>query len=68
MVLQYSGLYHSNQLLSPNTSSLQILWTLSEDYADFPIQPRAVYRSLKDAGGWSAFLFCSINWIKLLRL
>lgn len=28
MVLQYSGLYHSNQLLSPNTSSLQILWTL----------------------------------------
>ena len=29
----------------------------SEDYADFPIQPRAVYRSLKDAGGWSALIY-----------
>lgn len=29
----------------------------SEDYADFPIQPRAAYRSLKDAGGWSALIY-----------
>lgn len=29
----------------------------SEDYTDFPIQPKAAYRSLKDAGGWSALIY-----------
>lgn len=29
----------------------------SNDYADFPLLPPAAYRSLKDAGGWSALIY-----------
>lgn len=29
----------------------------SDDYRDFPILPKAAYRSLKDAGGWSALIY-----------
>lgn len=29
----------------------------SSDYADFPLIPPAAYRSLKDAGGWSALIY-----------
>ena len=29
----------------------------SEDYEEFPIQPRAKYRSLKDAGGWVSLIY-----------
>lgn len=29
----------------------------SDNYDHFPIQPKAAYRSLKDAGGWSALIF-----------
>ena len=29
----------------------------SEDYVDFPIQPKTAYRSSKDAGGWSALIY-----------
>lgn len=29
----------------------------SDNYDDFPIQPKSKYRSLKDAGGWSALIF-----------
>ena len=29
----------------------------SEDYTDFPIFPQTEYRSLKDAGGWSALIY-----------
>ena len=29
----------------------------SDDYADFPLIPPADYRSLKDAGGWSALIY-----------
>lgn len=29
----------------------------SDDYNDFPIQPRATYRSLKDAGGWVSLIY-----------
>lgn len=29
----------------------------SDNYDDFPIQPKAKYRSLKDAGGWSSLIF-----------
>lgn len=29
----------------------------SENYADFPLQPHATYRSLKDQGGWAALIY-----------
>lgn len=29
----------------------------SDDYRDFPVQPRAAYRSQKDAGGWVSLIY-----------
>lgn len=29
----------------------------SDDYSDFPLIPSTTYRSLKDAGGWSALIY-----------
>ena len=55
-----AGRYESGTIVLKDNVNLQLdagaVIEASDDYADFPIMPHSEYRSLKDAGGWSALI------------
>lgn len=56
-----AGKYKSGTILLKDNVELHLengaLLYASENYDDFPVQPRATYRSLKDAGGWVSLIY-----------